>query len=243
MSNLTLFANPAFQEQKSNTSQFNLVTQANTFNAVFNTQPLSEFDATNLDKLIFGNIKADLISEEQADKDLKHLELVTSEIKSIGQQATILIGERIYKAREILKSYKDGTFTKWLEFVLGSKKTGYNILAYYEFYKALPTEHLKESFKKIPQKAAYILASRDGDIQKKINIINSSTNLQSDAIISLVQTELPSKVSKNKKTIDSRIFQSLHELIEKIQINKDCLTEYDREKLLSIKLFIEEILQ
>lgn len=243
MSNLTLFSNPAFQTQHSHPSKFNLVTHANTFNAVFNTQPLEESEAVNLEKMLFENLRPDLISEDQAHQNINQLKQITAEIKSIGQQGAILMGERIYQAREILKSYKDGTFTKWLELTLGSKKTGYNLLAYYELYNELPNETLKENFKKIPQKAAYILASRDGDIQKKAGIINSYHNLRAQEIISLIQEEFPSKNTKTKKKFDSKIIYSFKEAIEDIRLNQDDLSETDKEELLSIKIIIENILQ
>jgi hypothetical protein len=243
MSNLTLFSNPAFQTQNSQPNKFNLVTHANTFNAVFNTQPLEESEAINLEKMLFENLRLDLISEDEARQNINQLKQITAEIKSIGQQGAILMGERIYKAREILKSYKDGTFTKWLELTLGSKKTGYNLLAYYELYNELPNETLKENFKKIPQKAAYILASRDGDIQKKAGIINSYHNLRAQEIISLIQEEFPSKNIKTKKKFDSKIIYSFKEAIENICLNQDGLSETDKEELLSIKIIIENILQ
>lgn len=243
MSDLAIFSNPSFQTQYSQANKFNLVTHANTFNAVFNTQPLEQSEAINLEKMLFENLRSDLIDEDQAHQNINQLKQITAEIKSIGQQGAILMGERVYKAHKILKSYKDGTFTKWLEFTFGSKKTGYNLLAYYELYSELPNETLKENFKKIPQRAAYILASRDGDIQKKVGIINSYHNLRAQEIISLIKEEFPSKNTIVKKVFNSNFIRSLREAIDNINIHQDHLLESDKKELLSIKNIIENILQ
>jgi Uncharacterised protein family (UPF0137) len=243
MSNLNLFSNPAFQTQDSHANKFNLVTQANTFNAVFNTQPLEESEALNLERMVLENLQMDAISEEQAHQDIHQLKQITAEIKSIGQQGVILMGERIHRAREILKLYKDGTFTQWLESTLGSKKTGYNMLAYYELYKELPSEGLKEEFKKIPQKAAYILASREGDIGEKVKIIRFSHHLKTQEIISLIQKEFPSKSHKRTKNTEAKMIQSIREMIHKIHGNRKYLSKDDKDELLSIKLVIENILK
>ncbi|MBM3202257.1 MAG: hypothetical protein FJZ56_07630, partial [Chlamydiae bacterium] len=69
------------------------------------------------------------------ERDLEELTKITAELKSIQKQAVVLIGERIYKAREILKAYGDQTtFTAWIDATFQSRKTAYNALAFYDLY-------------------------------------------------------------------------------------------------------------
>ncbi|CUI18192.1 Virulence plasmid protein pGP6-D-related protein (plasmid) [Candidatus Protochlamydia naegleriophila] len=181
------------------------------------------------------------ISSNELDADINEIKRATSEIKAIQKQGVVLAGERIFKVREILKFYKDGTFNKWLDLALGSRKTGYNLLAYFDFYTKLPNEEFKNKFQCIPQKAAYILASREGDIQKKLDIINSSKELKSDDIISKIKNDLPVKTSKStSQKSNSKLIRSLQGILSQICEGKDDLSEEDRLELVSLKLILDK---
>lgn len=232
MSNLSLFSNPALQSQNGNANKFNLVPQSSPFNAVFNTKPLPDSDASILETLIVTNAREEAVVQNQIEQDVDHLKQITAEIKSIGQQGAILIGERIYKAGKILKSYRDGTFTKWLEFALGSKKTGYNMLAYYELYKELPNETVKETYKRIPQKAAYILASKEGSLEKKLEIINGSQNLKTEELISRIREEFPSQSPKQRASLYLKDIRSLKEISSRLFSNRELLSDNEKEDIL-----------
>lgn len=163
------FSNPAFKQKSSPSASFNLVPKTTNFNSVFDVKPLEHAEAVLIENLLIEGSSPENMSLDQVRKDIDLLKVLTAEIKAIGKQALLLMGERICKAREILKSYHNGTFTKWLDSAFGSKKTGYNMLTYYDFYSALPNQDLKEKFRKFPQKIAYILASRQGDMKKRRN--------------------------------------------------------------------------
>lgn len=181
------------------------------------------------------------ISSKELDADINEIKRATSEIKSIQKQGIVLAGERIFKVRGILKFYKDGTFNKWLELTLGSRKTGYNLLAYYDFYTKLPNEEFKNKFQDIPQKAAYILASREGDMQKKLDIISSSKELKIDDIISKIKNDLPLKTSKSiSQKSNSKLIRSLQGILNQICESKDHLSEEDRLELVSLKLILDK---
>lgn len=131
MSKSSLFENKALQQVGVG---FNLVTNTNSFNALFATKPLEQSEAEQIEKILTDNFQEGFIEKDQVQQDVLQLKQITAEIKAIGKQGTILMGERVHRARELLKSYKDGAFTKWLESAFGTRKTGYNVLAYYEFY-------------------------------------------------------------------------------------------------------------
>lgn len=247
MSKSHAFSNPAFQVQQapSQANKFNLVTQVNSFNSIFDAKPLDPSEGGLIDKLLIEDLNDGNITKEQAEQDLHQIKLITAEIKAIGRQGTILMGERVYKAREILKSYKDGTFTKWLQITFGSKKTGYNMLSYYELYKELPDNEHKENFKKIPQKAAYILASREGDIQRKATIINTFHHLRAQQFIALIQEEFPNTANSHKKmnlNSHDKWISSFQEALIKLRENKQPLSDENRRALLSVKKEINHIL-
>ncbi len=63
-------------------------------------------------KRFSNNIKTKL---KRSTTILSSFDSITSEVKAINNQAIILHGERIKKAQEILKNYRDGAFTAWLD--------------------------------------------------------------------------------------------------------------------------------
>lgn len=103
-------------------------------------------------------------------EDLRHLVAITSEVKAINNQAAILHGERIKIAQDILKKYREGAFTAWLKATYGNRQTPYNFLQYFLFYSKMP-EDLHGQIESMPRQAIYTLASRQGEIEKKQEIV------------------------------------------------------------------------
>lgn len=190
------------------------------------------------------NFRPGQSDEEQVGKDVEQLKLITSEIKAIGKQGTVLMGERVHKARELLKPYKDGTFTKWLETTFGTRKTGYNMLAYYDLYTALPRDDLRESLKKLPQRTAYILASRDGDIDTKAEIISEYHDRTHDELVILIQEKLPvaSGDKRKAKSSNESLIISMIDAAQKLQKRKSSLTEEDKTDLTELAQMIDTLL-
>ena len=224
----SIFENTAFHKAGVG---FNLVPQVNSFNSVFNTQPLDSKESNEIERLLINNVQPD--GKESVEKDIEQLKLITSEIKAIGRQGTILMGERVHRARELLKAYKDGTFTKWLESTFGTRKTAYNMLAYYELYTALPHDDLRERLKKLPQRAAYILASRDGDLDIKAEIISEYHDRTHDELVVLIQEKLPVALGDKRvvKTSNEKLIFMIRELVQKLQKSEAVLTEAHKKEL------------
>lgn len=248
MSKPSVISNPAFQKVAFSGSGFNLVNQTNSFNSIFDVRPLDQQEDNQLQKLLLENFITVGAGQEKENakvaQDWQEMKNLTAQIKAIGKQGTVLIGERVYKAREVLKSYKDGTFTKWLELTFGTRKTGYNMLAYYELYNALPHDSLKEIFKKIPQRAAYILASRDGDVGAKAEIIREYHGLSHEELVILIQDRFPaaSGDKRSMKDSNSRHIASLRDILVTLQKRKGDLTTANKVELESLKILIESII-
>ena len=105
------------------------------FSGVFRVAQLNEKEKADLESIL----RTFRIGEAvDFDGDLKALMAITSEVKAITNQAVILHGERIKRAQELLKKYREGAFTAWLFSTYGNRQTPYNFLQYYEFYSILP---------------------------------------------------------------------------------------------------------
>jgi hypothetical protein len=239
------FSNPAFNQSGSAQTGFNIIAKTNNFTSVFDPKPLDSKEANYIEKLIVDNFRPGVIPEEQVPVDVEQLQAITAEIKAVQKQGIVLIGERIEKARGILKSYTDGTFTQWLIQTFGSKQTGYNILKYYEFYQILPTNDLKETFKKIPQKAAYVIANRNGNVEKKIEIIKAHHDSPPSDIIQLVQETFPlgSKDRRKSKDNDTLLIDSIRQNLQKLLKRKDDLASESHDALKEMRSLIDEILE
>lgn len=190
----TEITNPAFNSEI--VGGFNLVNDFNSFNSVFGKYTLQEGEIRAIEKLVVEYSNPMLTSDEKALEDLKEMKLITAEIRSIGKQSLILVGERVFKAREILKHYQEGGFTRWLLETFGCRRTGYNYLNYFEFYKELPDGRLKEEFSGFPQKFAYKLASRKGDMSVKLAIMRDYPLAEMDKAL---DEKLPLKVGSDSK--------------------------------------------
>ena len=93
------------------------------FRNEFVATPLSTEEEMNIQNLLYENYVSNKSGSDEVDADYKTLVLLTRQIKSIDRQGILLHGERIHKARGLLKKYRDGTFTKWLIKAYGNRQT------------------------------------------------------------------------------------------------------------------------
>lgn len=240
-----VFSNPAFQISGKSQTSFSIAPEINPVRSFFQVKELDPHDRTNIEQILldFHNPSSEK-SDSQLDDDVNQLSQITAEIKTIGKQGLLLIGERVAKARKLLHSYRNGAFVKWLENTFGTRKTGYNMLNYYEFYHSLPEETLKECFKKIPQKAAYYLASREGDLTVKAEIVREYHTLKSEEFIMLIQEKFPGDEADKRRgqTVNKRLIDSLVVAVRKIQKRKDNLSNEDLKAIAAIHSIIDGIL-
>ncbi len=137
----------------------------------------------------FEEEKIRTIFDASASKsDVKRLIDLTVQIKAIQKQGIILLGEKIFKAREIIRknSSKRTSFSSWINISFKTKSSAYNALAYYELYSKLSTEVLKKSFINIPYKAAYKLSSKNINIEDKEKMIPYLSGLSNSEAMSII---------------------------------------------------------
>jgi len=212
---------------------FNLVPEVNSFNSIFDIKPLNEEESAKIQQLLSENWPFDAFDKEQLQKDVRQLQQLTSEIRSIGRQGVLLAGERVLQAKELLKQYNDSTFTKWLKTAFSVRSSGYNALSYFMLYKNLDGNDLKEQFKKIPMRAAYVLSSRDGSIDVKAEIIRQHGNLSHQALITAIREKLPKSVGdkrvKTKSTTE--LIADLRKAVTNLEKRKDELGDAEKASL------------
>lgn len=174
------------------------------------------------------------------DSDNGALCQLTAEIKAINNQSILLHGERIKKAQEILKSYREGAFSSWLYAAYGNRQTPYSMLQYYEFYCALPAP-LKPIADKLPKKAVYALAAREGDLALKIEVVRSYSGQKQRALIAHIQDLFPlpshDKRGHERKSAEALI-EEIKALILKLEKKEPPLNAQHTE---SIELLIRRL--
>ncbi|HRW58676.1 MAG TPA: CT583 family protein [Chlamydiales bacterium] len=157
------------------------------FSGVFQIGSLTEKEKDNLSHILRSYRDREDVSLED---DLEELTTITSEVKAITNQAVILHGERIKKAQAILKKYQEGAFTAWLMSTYGNRQTPYNFLQYYEFYSSMPKE-LHQKIDDMPRQAIYTLASREGEIGKKQEIVQQYQGQTKQEMLTLIRETFP----------------------------------------------------
>ncbi len=167
-------------------SKMTTLVERSSFSGVFKVSELSEQEKETLLSLLT-HYKGE---EEDLEEDLFKLSAVTAEVKAINAQAIMLHGERIKKAQAILKRYKEGAFTAWLIATYGNRQTPYNFLQYYELHSVLHSE-LQVKLDTMPRQAVYSLASREGLIEKKMEIIRNHNQESKEELLKLIRETFP----------------------------------------------------
>lgn len=161
--------------------------ELSSFSGVFRVAALNEKEKADIESIL----KSFRLNETyDFDADLKALMAITSEVKAITNQAVILHGERIKRAQDILKKYREGAFTAWLFSTYGNRQTPYNFLQYYEFYTMLP-QALHPKLDQMPRQAVYSLASRSGELERKETIVKNYTGQAKEELLRLIRFEFP----------------------------------------------------
>lgn len=207
-----------FKQKDSKQKMEALVERANngelsSFSGVFRVAELNEKEKDDIASILH---TYKLSETDEIEPDLKTLMALTSEVKAITNQAVILHGERIKKAQDLLKNYREGAFTAWLFATYGNRQTPYNFLQYYEFYSILP-QTLHPKLDQMPRQAVYSLASRNGPIDKKESIVKNYTGQAKDELLKLIRLEFPLPDD------DKRSPQLAHNAVQFLKKTRDLL--------------------
>lgn len=176
----------------------------NSFRSIFNADEVESEEREFLENLLEEHLDESKDYKELS-KDLDALVKVTSELKSIQKQAVLLVGERIFQVRRILKSYAKESimFTSWVDRAFSSRKSAYNALAFYEFYSSLSSEKLKLNYKKMPAKISYILASKKAEYEKKVKIVEEYDGQKQKEMLEIIEQRLEKNKNVAKASLDT----------------------------------------
>lgn len=200
------------------------------FSGIFNPSELNEHEKNTLELLLtnFASASCDISS------DLNALIAITSEVKSISNQAAILHGERIKKAQTILKAYKEGAFTAWLLAAYGNRQTPYNFLKYYEFCESLP-KGLKSQLDLMPRQAVYTLASRDAPLSHKQKIVEQYKGETKENLLKQIREHFPlENRDRRKKNIAERTIHDLVRVCEILSYPQTVLSKSQKQTILNL---------
>lgn len=160
--------------------------ELSSFGGVFKVGVISDHEREHLSNILETYKETDSNLQE----DLNQLCKLTQEVKAISNQAVILHGERIQKAQQLLKSYRDGAFTEWMISSYGNRQTPYNFLQYYDFYTSL-SGILRKKTDEMPRQVIYTLASRTGEQKKKEEIIQQYNGESKETLLNLIRDKFP----------------------------------------------------
>lgn len=200
------------------------------FAGVFRITALNEKETQTLKKILdqYKNKNQEVI------QDLEYLSSLTAEVKAINNQAIILHGERIKKAQHILTAYQEGAFSAWLICTYGNRQTPYNFLQYYELYSAIPTS-LQAQLDLIPRQAAYSLASRQGSLVQKQQIIKTYQGQSKQEILELIRITFPLSIKdKRAQDVANIAILDLKKILTQIKKPTFCPTDKQKQQFLSL---------
>ena len=207
------------------------------FSGIFSVTELSPHEKEILENIL--RTHAD--DESYLQEDLRHLINLTSEVKAINNQAALLHGERIKKAHSILTRYRDGAFTAWLLATYGNRQTPYNFLQYFEFYEEIP-KTLRPQLELMPRQAVYALASREGPIEKKRQLIESYTGETKEQLLHLIRDLFPlEEGDKRKQNIGERAICSLRKACSLLARDRVSLTKSQRNVIAELLETLQDL--
>lgn len=177
------------------------------FRGMFGERELSSYEEERIEHILRDHVGE--AQEDQVEEDCRSLFRITSEIKAISNQSILLHGERIKRAQDILKSYKDGAFSEWLLATYGNRQTPYSMLQYFELYSSLPHKE-KPLIENLPKKAAYVLAAREGPLEEKVELLKGYKGERQQEMLLRIREAFPKDSSDRRSRSPS--LSLLHEL-------------------------------
>lgn len=199
----------------------------NGFAGIFGVADLKEAERAALEEILhrYATKEADIA------RDLHALSSITSEVKAITSQAMMLHGERIKRAHAIFTRYREGAFSAWLVATYGNRQTPYNFWHYYEFCQALPKE-LHPQLEAMPRQAVYTLASREGPLPLKEQIVKDYAGQTKGELLCLIRSHFPlAKDDKRAENPAEVIHQQLQKIYAELSRRKQALSEKQKKKL------------
>ena len=180
---------------------------------------------------------------DDVDSDLESLISITSEVKSINNQAALLHGERIKKAHTLLTRYRDGAFTAWMIAAYGNRQTPYNLMQYYDFCEMMPKK-LRLQIESMPRQAIYTLATREGSLEKKKEIVESYKGQTKTVLLNEIREAFPLNLKDQRQKNKGDSFITLLERLHKeLRLNPIHFSNAQKTALTSLLQGISKLIR
>jgi len=210
------------------------------FSGVFRVASLNEKERSAIESILKTHRANDTYN---IDADFTALSAITSEVKAIANQAVVLHGERVKRAQEILKKYRDGAFTAWLYTTYGNRQTPYNFLQYYEFYTAMPVT-MQPLVDQMPRQAVYSLASRNGPLERKQAIVKNYSGQAKQELLKLIRIEFPlAEDDKRLPSLSSHAIAFLKRARETLKNPLCSLQSVEREEIRTLITQLKQLIE
>jgi hypothetical protein len=208
------------------------------FSGVFQIQPLEESESVRIQSILNQYAQEGTNTTD----DFVTLAQLSSEVKAITSQGAILHGERIKKAQNILKSYKEGAFTAWLMATYGNRQTPYNFLYYYDLYTAVP-KTLQPKLDAMPRQVVYTLAARQGELALKEALIAKFRAQTKQELLEEIKLTFPLKSSdKRNRKLASAVLASVDRMQRSIEVLGMSISKQEKKALiLRLKKLIQTV--
>lgn len=208
------------------------------FSGIFSIVELSDKEKEALAELL----RCYATEEQEIGSDLNLLISLTSEVKAINNQAALLHGERIKKAHQILTRYRDGAFTAWLVAAYGNRQTPYNLMQYYEFCEAMPKQ-LRSKIELMPRQAVYVLASREGSLDKKQEIVENYQGETKGEMLTLIRQTFPlDQTDKRQQKLGKGLVQGLQRLYQQLKQAPSELNSMQKKQALALLQQMQQLI-
>jgi len=214
--------------QRSNTKQ------VSKFNELFQESSISEQEQSSLQTLL----EKYQTDSTDVTADLRSLTAITSEVKTISNQAVILHGERIKRAQQLFKNYREGAFSSWLLNTYGNRQTPYNFLQYFELYTALP-HNLQEIIDEMPRQAIYSLSSRSVPQEKKEAFIENYRGETKSELLEKMRKAFP--LAKQDKRNPNKTKNAHDHLLFALKAMQDHLFDPSEEEREALRKIIDQM--
>lgn len=173
-------------------------------------------------------------------RDIEQLTQLLLEVQAISHQALLLHGERIRRAQQIMRAYREGAFSAWLIQAYGNRQTPYNLLKYYEFYHVLPKSY-QARVESLPKQMVYQLASRQNPLSQKLALLDQLAHHPKRDYLPLLRRELPLPSRDGRKS-SSSIYRALARIRKDLQVQRDPLPQRESQRVRAILAEIEILL-
>lgn len=244
MSQINSLLDQRMKKQASNRKMSQLANESvsgnlTSFSGVFRIIELSLHEKEAL-KEILNQYAPD--EEQDLKHDLSHLISLTSEVKAINNQAALLHGERIKRAHQILIRYREGAFTAWLFAAYGNRQTPYNFMQYYDFCENMPKQ-LRPQIEMMPRQAIYVLASREGHLDKKAAIVEQYQGETKAEMLAKIRQIFPLPQSDRRKQNSGKmIIQQFEEILRLAKESSHEWTSSQKNQILQLSQQLQHLI-